>query len=159
MNSATSPVLVLGIGNFHRGDDAAGLEAAKLVQTLNPENAIVKTEDGDISSLIAAWENHDRVILVDATHSNKSVGTIQRFDASRETPPAEAFSISTHTFSVIEAIELARALNSLPSELIIYAIEGKDFERQQGLSPEVEDSLSLLAQKIVAEVANLQSEN
>jgi len=45
--------------------------------------------------------------------------------------------ISTHAFSVAEAVELARALNQLPPRLIVYGIEGKNFDSCVGLSPEV----------------------
>lgn len=64
--------------------------------------------------------------------------------------PAQLSFHSTHAFSVAEAIELARVLGQLPSSLIVYAIEGKNFSSGIEPSPEVENSM----RKVVEQVRN-----
>ncbi len=58
------------------------------------------------------------------------------------------FHYSTHAFSVAEAVELARALDQLPSRLILYGIEGRDFSAGERLSPEVGAAVDELISRV-----------
>jgi hydrogenase maturation protease len=49
-------------------------------------------------------------------------------------------------------VELARVLERLPGRLVLYGIEGKTFTPGLGLSPEVEASIAVLAERILGEV-------
>ena len=60
------------------------------------------------------------------------------FDAGNSPIPSDFFNYSTHAFSVAEAVELARALNKLPTRLLIYGIEGVDFSAGIGLTEAVQ---------------------
>jgi hydrogenase maturation protease len=130
-------ILIIGLGNDYRGDDAVGRALARGLLAIAGGNVRVMEESGEGASLIEAWEGADFVILIDAVHSGGAAGTIHRFDAATQPVPAMFFHCSTHAFSVAEAVELARALNRLPARLIVYGIEGKNFDSRVGLSPEV----------------------
>ena len=70
--------------------------------------------------------------------SGAELGTICRFDASREPLPAQQRgSSSTHALGLAERIELARALHQLPPRVVVFAIEGQRFETGAALSDEV----------------------
>jgi hydrogenase maturation protease len=56
----------------------------------------------------------------------------------------------THLFALAEAVELARVLSRLPSLLHLYAIEGRCFGAGEGLTPEVEAAVTLLAEELHA---------
>ena len=62
------------------------------------------------------------------------------------------FNFSTHGFGVAEAVELARSLNQLPPQLIIYGIEGKNFADGFGLSPEVEGAAAQVVRRVLLEI-------
>ena len=113
------PLLIAGIGSAIDGDDRAGLLAARRLRELLPEVRVIETSDP--SSLIAEWIGCDTVILIDAMRSGRPPGTVVRFDALPDARSA-AFA-STHGFSVLDAIALARALGSMPRHLIVYGIE------------------------------------
>jgi hydrogenase maturation protease len=49
--------------------------------------------------------------------------------------PASMFRGSTHAFGLNEAVELSRALKQLPSNFIIYGIEGQNFDTGSSDSP------------------------
>lgn len=132
------PVLVIGIGNAYRGDDAAGLHIAQCLKKQAYDRVSVTEERGDGAILMECWKNADTVILIDAVSSGTKPGTIHRLDAHNQPIPTKFFHYSTHAFGVAEAIELARALNRLPDRLIVYGIEGKCFDTGVGLSSEVE---------------------
>jgi len=140
--------LVIGIGNAYRSDDAAGLVAARRLKGQLPPGGSVLEHAGEGTSLMELWTGADCVIVVDAARAGVSPGTVSRFDATHRPLPAASFPGSTHAFSLVEAIELSRALNQLPRELLIYGVEGKDFEPGTNLSPAVE----LAIEKVVAGV-------
>jgi hydrogenase maturation protease len=130
-------ILIIGLGNDYRGDDAVGRVLARRLQAIADDHVRVLEESGEGAALMESWKGGDFVILIDAVHCGGAVGSIHRFDAARQPVPGRFFHYSTHAFSVAEAVELARALNQLPLRLIIYGIEGKNFDSRVGLSPEV----------------------
>jgi len=131
-----SRVVVVGVGNAYRGDDGAGLAVAERVRGL-VEGVEVVTCEQEASRVIDAIEGRDAAVLVDASSSGATPGTIHRFDASIEPVPARSFRSSTHAFGVGEAIELARALGKLPGTVVVYGIEGEEFSAGEGLSAAV----------------------
>jgi hydrogenase maturation protease len=131
-------ILVIGVGNDYRRDDAVGRVVARRLRSIKGENIRVVEESGEGAALLEAWKGADFVILIDAVHSGGVAGTIHRFDAKAHPIPSKFFHYSTHAFSVAEAVELARALNQLPDKLIVYGIEGKAFDSRLGLSAEAQ---------------------
>src|SRR5207302_5635970 len=96
--------------------------------------------NGDAIGLLEAWAAAPSVILIDAVTSGAAPGTIHRLDAlTQPLPTGFAFS-STHLLGVAEALELARALHQLPSRLIVYGVEGRNFTAGVGLTAEVEQA-------------------
>jgi hydrogenase maturation protease len=138
-------VVVIGVGNSFRCDDAAGLEVARRLEPL--DGAQVHAREGDLAGLVDLWDDAASVIVIDAASSGAPPGTIHRFDAISDPLPTGLLS-STHAFGVAEAIELARALGRLPASFTVYAIEGTRFEVGQGLSPEVEAATSKLVDEL-----------
>ena len=130
-------ILIIGLGNDYRGDDAVGRVLARRLQAIAGDDVRVLEESGEGAALMESWKGANFVILIDAVHSGGAAGTAHRFDAATEPVPGSFFHYSTHAFSLAEAVELARALNQLPPRLIVYGIEGKNFDSRVELSPEV----------------------
>ena len=150
-SSAQEEVLVIGVGNPLRGDDAAGALAAKLIRDHNRPCFRVIEHDGEGASLMEAWTGAQTVIVVDAVSSDFSPGMICRFDATQEPLRANLFRKSTHAFGLHEAVELSRALNRLPHRLIIYGIQAKSFEIGVLPSGEVEKAVREVVERILEE--------
>ena len=112
----------------------------------------VREESGEGAALMEAWQDAMAVILVDAARSGAAPGTIHRFDVSHVPVPSRFFHYSTHAFSVAEAVELARAMNQLPSRIILYGIEGRDFAAGERLSSEVAAAAEELVRRIRQEL-------
>jgi hydrogenase maturation protease len=149
--------VVIGVGNDLRGDDAAGLE---VVRRLRRGGCAVALElfQGDGAGLIELWRDAQAVVLVDATRSGTSVGTIHRFDASTQPLPAAIGRASSHAIGVADAIELARSLDRLPRRVIVFGVEGARFEVGAGLSEGVVSALDALAQTVRREILALAAE-
>ena len=150
------PILIIGVGNYYRGDDSAGLLLAQALSSKNVTDVQVEEFDGDGTGLLDLWEAFEVVILVDAVSSGNKVGRTYRFEPLTKPLPSSFFSTSTHNFGVSEAIELARALNCLPSRLIVFGVEGANFKIGDPLSDEVESALPYLVQQILDEVEKLK---
>ena len=129
--------LVIGIGNDDRGDDAAGLAVARGLRGRVPAGVEVLEQDGEATRLLELLAAADAAYLVDAAVSGAPPGTIRRLDPAGAPLPRSLFAVSSHGLGLSEAIELARALGSLPPDLVVYAIEGADFSPGGPLSPAV----------------------
>jgi hydrogenase maturation protease len=152
MPSGAGGVLIIGLGNEYRRDDAVGLVAVRRLKEAAPEHVRVLEESGEGTALMESWKGADTVILIDALHSGAKAGTVRRLDAHRQPMPTGLFHCSTHAFGVAEAVELARALGQLPPRLIVYGIEGTNFEAGLGLSPEVEKAVPKAVERILGEL-------
>lgn len=150
-----SRVLVFGLGNKFRGDDAVGRVVAQCLREAAWPDVAVREESGEGAALMEAWKDADAVILVDAVQSGAAPGTIHRLDATGTPVPSRFFHYSTHAFSVAEAVELGRALNQLPPRLILYGIEGRDFTAGEKLSPEVAAAVDELLARVRHEIQSI----
>jgi hydrogenase maturation protease len=151
-------VLVIGVGNLLRRDDAAGLEVARRLRARAEASEIaVHEHEGEALALLDVWEGADAVVLVDAIRSGARPGTIHRVDAtSTAIPERLRGSSSTHAVGVGEAIELARALRRLPNRVVLFGVEGRSFEAGSGLSEEVEAIAGQLADAVLCEAIELR---
>lgn len=139
---------IIGCGNLHRGDDAAGIIAAERLRALGVNAAVCI---GGFAQLMDLWHGADCVIVIDAVVTGAPAGTVHLWDATRPLPLAKS-SASTHGMGIAEAIELSRALNRLPSRLQIYGIEGRNFELGSPPLPEVEKATEEVARRIAGEL-------
>jgi hydrogenase maturation protease len=84
------------------------------------------------------WTGFDDVVLVDACRGAGPPGSVHRFTADEAARLATLQHASSHSLGVASAVGLARALGTLPSRLVIYAIEARHSGEGEGLSPEVD---------------------
>jgi len=152
VNEAIGRVVVIGIGNLDRGDDAAGRLVARKLRKELPDGIEFIELEADATALLEKLAPASRAVLIDACTSGRSPGTVQRFDVAAQALPKELFNLSTHGFGLGEAVELARTLNMLPARCIVYAIEAEAFEPGASLSPAVEAAIDEVAARISAEL-------
>jgi hydrogenase maturation protease len=146
--SQNSNRIVIGIGNQYRSDDAAGLLVVHSLLEHNPPGMKIIENSGDGLSLLHQWSSRDRVILVDAVLSKAPAGTVRRYDLLHESLRDQELHFSTHTFSLPEAILLAVQLELLPAALVLFTIDGKNFENGNRVSPAVSRAVAAVSQAI-----------
>jgi hydrogenase maturation protease len=144
--------LVLGIGNPDRGDDAVGRLIARCLRTRVPADVRIAEHDGEATALLAELQSARRAWLIDAARSGARPGTIRRIDSSVADLAIPSGTVSSHGSGVAEAIALARALNVLPGQCIVYAVEGANFAAGAPLSAEVTEAMSSVVEQILAEL-------
>jgi hydrogenase maturation protease len=146
-------ILVVGIGNPYRCDDGVGPRIAAHLRTMLPEKVDVLENIKDGLSLMNLWEKYDCVYLIDAVSSGRAPGQVYRFNALADPLPEKFFTnYSTHSINIPEIIALAKNLDSLPEELIIYGVEGKNFSIGTELSREVRKASAAVADYIIKDM-------
>jgi len=146
-------IVVIGTGNPYRRDDGVGLVVAQQLRARDELDGVKVIErEGEATELMEAWRGADVAIVIDAVLDSGDAGRIYRFDAVHETLPAELFRYSTHAVGVGEAVELSRALGELPGSVLVYGIEGLDFEAGDGLGADVQAAVQPVVELILVDV-------
>ena len=133
------------LGNRFRGDDAVGLLVA---DRLRAAGVSVQECQDEPTRLLDSWSGLDRLVLVDAVRSGAPPGTVHRVDASSGELPRELGLSSSHLFGVAETMALARALDRLPPQVVVYGVEGAQF----GATTEVTPAVAAAVASVVADV-------
>lgn len=140
-------LLVLGLGQELRGDDAAGPEVVRCWQAAHPQTAgqtgvLVETTTLPGLSLLGFLEHVPAAILVDASQSRSEPGTVQVVER-RDLAAFEQQAGSAHGWGIAETLAMGEVIDSskLPQRLYLLAIEAGNFELGAGLSKAVEDAL------------------
>ena len=137
-----SPPLVVGLGSPDRGDDAVGPHIVRRVAELQIDGVDVATHE-DPTALVELWRNRGLVIVVDAVLTGAAAGEVTVLEAGRDRDPIPESAWSdtgrggTHAFGLAAAIELARALNSLPERVVVVGVEAECFDHGAPLSAAV----------------------
>ena len=138
-------MLIIGLGNPDRGDDAAGILVARRLRERGL-NAIEHT--AATLNLVDIWASSDHVIVVDAVVSGAVSGSVQVWDPWQDSLKSTVFRASTHEFGLADTIELARALDRLPYWIRIYGIEATQFEPGTQPSQAVVSAAARVAEEI-----------
>jgi hydrogenase maturation protease len=153
---APRKVIVIGLGNPDRGDDAVGaIVAQKLVGRL-PADVALLARSNDVLSLIEDWAGFDALVCVDASAPMGSPGRIRRIDLTADELPRDMSFTSSHAFGLADAVSLARMLQLAPQDIIVYAVEGCCFDASAPVTAEVTTAANEAAHRIIAEVDRLR---
>ena len=148
-------ILLIGVGNEFRSDDAVGLHIARHLKGMNLPYVQVREASGEGSELMTLWQGRATVFLFDAVKTGTAKpGTIYRIAVPSQAVPRHFFHYSTHHFSVAEAIELARQLDRLPASLILFGIEGESFHHGTELSPAVAQASDGVIRQVISELSD-----
>ena len=148
MRDAAGRKLIVGVGNPLCGDDGAGHAVIEHLRDRQPTGVELATLSGEATQLIEAWADADWVVVIDASCSDAAPATIRCFDTAAGDLPAALERRSSHGFGLAEAVALARNLGRLPRRLLVYTVEGKNFEPGAALSAPVAQAASALAREL-----------
>lgn len=149
-------VLVVGVGNADRGDDAVGpIVARKLAGRLPPDVTIV-ARGGDMLALVEDWAGYQAVVIIDAAAPMGAPGRIHRVDLATDELPRDMSLTSSHAFGVAEAIGLSRVLGRAPLDIVVYAVEGCCFDGGAPMTPAVASAAGEVTERVVTEVTQLR---
>ena len=147
---------ILGLGNPFRGDDGAGCAVVDMLALTGelPEN-IHLFEDGTCELFDAILRNkYERVILIDAAEVNHQPGEWICLNADRLTwkPDDKDNSCDGHWLSLVNILALGHAIDALPRELLIFAVQPMSLEWTGNLSEPVREAVSEISECILREI-------
>jgi len=141
-------VVVIGLGNRYRQDDAVGLlVASRLSGTTIPDVDVIE-HDGDPLDLLSIWADRTLAIVVDALNVPGNLGQIHQFDLDVDSPPNRESVVSSHGHSLWDAWELASLLGQRPRRAVVIAVAGRRFDQGDHLSPEVEAAVDGAVERV-----------
>lgn len=114
-------IRIIGIGSPF-GDDAVGLEIARILADSPPPDCEVIEADRPGTALVDLLEGAKAVILIDAVRSGAAPGTIHEFRFDELDHCAARF-VSSHDLGVAAALQLARRLGRAPTVGRVIGIE------------------------------------
>lgn len=151
-------IVVIGLGNAYRGDDAVGpLLARRLAARCLPgiDVAVVHSS----VDVLAAWQGADAAVILDAMDLGaKGAGQIRRFEYPDDFFSEDIFPASTHALGLASVVQLAHRLSQLPPRLVVYGIAGRSFTIGTSLSPAVRRNVKTAADRVLKELASLRRE-
>jgi hydrogenase maturation protease len=155
MNIPTNPrVAVVGLSGTHHHDDNVGVIVARRLQEQSSNGLCVVEIEGNALELEDIMKDYDWVILVDSSFAGGEPGRIYRLESQERPGYADWFPyFSTHTPWLCESVNLATTMGEMPSRLLLFGVEGKDYSEGDGLSPEVEHSIDEVVGQLLAEIA------
>ena len=144
---------IIGVGNLYRQDDSAGIIAARRLTANDQLSAEIVESSGEGADLLELMRDRDEVLIIDAVSSGQTPGFVHRFDIRSQSIPSDTLPGSSHAFGVAEALEMARALGTLPSTCRVYGIEGKSFKFGTELSPGVAGAIDQVVDELTCQFA------
>jgi hydrogenase maturation protease len=145
-------VVVIGVGNTFRHDDGVGPAVILALRQQGLADVELADSDGEATRLLDLWAEADLAIVVDAVRTlSVPPGTVHRRSLLHPSFGRVGLGAS-HAADLGDAVALAAALDRLPNQLLLYAVEAADTSLGVGLSPAVADAVAQLVDEIVEEV-------
>ena len=148
-------LMVIGLGNPDRGDDGVGALVVDALSGRLPDGVETMIRTGDMMALIEDWAGVDAAICIDAAAPLGAPGRIHRIDGLAGTLLPEPGLASSHGFGLAEVIALAGVLGTSPPTLVVFAVEGDNFQGGAPVSAAVAGVVGEVAERVLAEVARL----
>ena len=151
-------LVVIGVGQTMRGDDAVGVIAVETWRSQYPHTANlpgVQVETAELPGLdlLEMLSNADTALIVDAVKSGSPAGGIHIMD-EQAIAAFEPGTGSAHGWGVAETIQLGYQLgrNDLPRNIKIMGIAAQQFEIGSSLSSEINQNLPNIVDEIENQV-------
>ena len=142
----TARRVVVGLGSPDRGDDAVGPVAAQLVAGLALPGVLVLAYE-DPTGLLEVWRGMELAVVIDAVRSGAPPGSLAVVEVGGGLKPlsdhawARTGRAGTRASGLAAAVELGRALHSLPQRLVLVGVEAVQLEDGEPLSDPVAAAL------------------
>jgi hydrogenase maturation protease len=154
-------IVIIGLGQVLRTDDAAGLAAVRYWLDEFPESAArpeLRVELADMAglNLLELLYDHHTAIIVDAMHADAPPGTVRILDAD-DLLAFGAGAGSAHGFGAAETLKIGFILepDRMPGKLILIGLQIASVEIGEGLSRPVQEALPQAARVIQDQVVGL----
>jgi hydrogenase maturation protease len=152
----TGGVVVIGLGNSYRRDDAVGVVAAVALNELALPGVRVVTDIVEPVSLLEAWSGAALAVVIDAAVMTPSTpGRVRRCVLSDVVAGPEG--LSSHGVDITRTHALGQALGRGPDALVVFTIEVADTGHGIGLTAQVAGAVPKVVCMAVDEINRTQA--
>lgn len=152
-NHPAGKTVIIGVGNLLLKDEGVGVH---VVQELRKKRlpSTVEVHDGGVAGigLLDFFPGASKVLLIDAADMNLTAGALVRFTPEEVAGRIEGPRFSAHDIGLLEVLELARALDQSPPQVVIFGIQPKEISWGTELSPEVQAAIPKVTDLILKEI-------
>jgi hydrogenase maturation protease len=149
VSASAGRLLIVGCGNPTAGDDSTGLEIVRRLSELGDCGCDLRAETAPGVELLDVFSLAEVILLVDAVTSGGVPGTLYLTSLpSKELEPRTLGSLSSHGWSLAEALKLAHALGRTIPRLFLLGIEAGTVAQGAPPSPAVEHAVALVVERI-----------
>lgn len=161
-------ILVAGVGNVLKADDAFGVEVARRLETMElPDGVrVVETGIGGIALVQELQEGWDALVVADAVDRDRAPGTVMLIEP--DVIDVEALSwgerydllADSHLATPERVLMLARALKVLPPRVLMVGCQPEDANAVgTGMSDAVTAAVEVAVSEILRHVGELAAED
>ncbi len=152
MTGNSSDLLLIGIGNTMRQDDAIGIEVVRNYKSQFPNSLSVIEIKDDLTRLLNIWDNKD-VIVIDAVESGNE-GLIEIYDFKELIRFSQALR-NSHSIGFEQVLRLAIELHQGPRSIYFIGIPSQYY----GLGDQIRMSIKEKIPEIISKILKYQSRN
>src|ERR1700692_1477518 len=143
-------VVVIGIGSSYRGDDGVGPAVAAAIDARAVPGVRVLSDAGDPCGILEAWVDARLAVVIDAAVATPSVpGRIHRCTINQL---QGASAVSSHGVDIATVLALGEALDRMPADVVLFAIEvtetGHGVGLAQGGAPAVPPAVAAVMSEV-----------
>lgn len=156
MNNIDYQVLILGLGNLLMSDDSLGLHVTETLKQKKWPPGIVILEVG--TSVIQYLKEISRtrnLIAIDAVRAGGKPGSIYRLTIDELADAPGQF--ESHSFSLLQVIQLARHITGMPAGTVIYGMEPGQLGPGTQISPVAQSALPKLIDQVTREIERISA--
>ncbi len=150
--TATTQVLILGIGNVLLKDEGIGVHAVRRLK-VGPLPAGTACLDGGTLSFTLAGEvgGAEGLIAIDAAELKAPPGTVKVFEGeAMDRFLGQRRGSSVHEVNLDDLLAMARLTGDLPRRRALVAVQPGEVDWGEALSPEVEKALARVVEEVEA---------
>jgi hydrogenase maturation protease len=141
--------VILGLGNELLGDEGVGVHSVRLLQQEKlPENIEIIEVGTAILDALPAFENAERIIVIDAMKDGMSPGTI--YKTSIDQCSGSQCIASMHGFDIFRTMALAGRSDS--PQVMVFGVEPEMIGWSMELSDQVAKSIPHLIEAVKQEL-------
>jgi hydrogenase maturation protease len=159
MTEADSPrrIIVLGLGNLMRTDDAAGMHALTMLSSDKRLPGEIRFVEGGTLGLELLYhvEHASLLLVLDAVEADESPGTLMLFRGeSVETLPCGR---SIHLLGLADLLSALRLTGRSPAEVMLIGIQPESTEWGTQLTPTVNAALPSMIEACIHQIDDFLS--
>ena len=148
---------LLGIGNYHSGDDGIGSRVVEEIAAEGLEKGFraIDLSANSLNLVTYLVPETEAILIVDSARMGMAPGETRFFaprDVESQKQPGH---LSTHEGDVLQVLELARAMQYPTPPIVIMGIEPESVRSEIGLSKTLQERLPAYAAAAIARLRDL----